>query len=56
MNSNNSNNCESVNGDGWNVKPSKLAESVVNPIRRIVDGMTIAPNPEKPLIGLTIGM
>lgn len=39
----------------WNLKPSRMAQSVLNPIRQIVDGMTIAPNPDKELIKLTIG-
>ena len=40
----------------WNLTASDIAQGVVNPIRQIVDGMTISPNPNKELIKLTIGM
>ena len=40
----------------WNLIASDIAQGVVNPIRQIVDGMTISPNPNKELIKLTIGM
>lgn len=40
----------------WNITPSQMAKNTVNPIRQIVDGMTITPNPNKELIRLTIGL
>ncbi|TRY82836.1 hypothetical protein DNTS_022052 [Danionella cerebrum] len=39
----------------WNVKPSEMSKKTLNPIRAIVDGMTLTPNPEKPMIALSIG-
>ncbi|MEQ2204151.1 hypothetical protein XENOCAPTIV_008720 [Xenoophorus captivus] len=39
----------------WEVKPSEMAENTLNPIRAIVDGMKLTPNPEKPMISLSIG-
>lgn len=39
----------------WNVNCSDFAKKTHNPIRAIVDGMTIQPNPEKPMIALSIG-
>ncbi|KAK7892092.1 hypothetical protein WMY93_024055 [Mugilogobius chulae] len=39
----------------WWVKPSEMAEKTLNPIRAIVDGMKLTPNPEKPMIALSIG-
>ncbi|KAG8198904.1 hypothetical protein JTE90_015116 [Oedothorax gibbosus] len=39
----------------WNVKPSKIAATTVNPIRSIVDNLHINPNPDKPVISLSIG-
>jgi len=61
MNSNNNNNSSGseesmiVRDMDWNLKPSELSQRVLNPIRKIVDGMTISPNPSKELIKLTIG-
>lgn len=40
---------------GWNVKMSDFARYTHNPIRAIVEGMKIEPNPEKQLIALSIG-
>lgn len=40
---------------GWNLQPSTVARNVLNPIRQIVDGMKISPNPNKEMIPLTIG-
>ena len=56
-NNNNNNNNESITPEGikWNLQPSEMAKNVVNPIRQIVDGMKITPNPDKELIRLTIG-
>lgn len=39
----------------WEVKPSEMSKNTLNPIRAIVDGMKITPNPEKPMIALSIG-
>jgi len=39
----------------WNVKVSDFAQKTHNPIRAIVDGMKIQPNPEKRMIALSIG-
>ncbi|KAL0968220.1 hypothetical protein UPYG_G00263970 [Umbra pygmaea] len=39
----------------WNIRPSKMSINTLNPIRSIVDGMTLTPNPEKPMIALSIG-
>ena len=39
----------------WNVKCSDFAQKTHNPIRAIVDGMSIKPNPEKRMIALSIG-
>ncbi|XP_068459740.1 tyrosine aminotransferase [Clinocottus analis] len=39
----------------WEVKPSEMADNTLNPIRAIVDGMQLTPNPEKPMISLSIG-
>ncbi|KAG7245318.1 hypothetical protein INR49_030873 [Caranx melampygus] len=39
----------------WEVKPSEMANNTLNPIRAIVDGMKITPNPDKPMIALSIG-
>ncbi len=39
----------------WNVRPSEMSKKTINPIRAIVDGMKLTPNPEKPMIALSIG-
>ncbi|KAL7011425.1 hypothetical protein ACKWTF_014259 [Chironomus riparius] len=39
----------------WNVQCSDFALKTHNPIRAIVDGMKIAPNPDKRMIALSIG-
>lgn len=39
----------------WNVRSSYIARNTCNPIRQIVDGMKLTPNPEKPMIALSIG-
>lgn len=39
----------------WEVKPSEMANKTLNPIRSIVDGMKLTPNPDKPMIALSIG-
>ncbi|XP_051952641.1 tyrosine aminotransferase-like [Xyrauchen texanus] len=39
----------------WNVRASEMSKNTHNPIRSIVDGMKLTPNPEKPMIALSIG-
>ncbi|CAG5958381.1 unnamed protein product [Menidia menidia] len=39
----------------WEVKASEMAKNTLNPIRAIVDGMKLTPNPDKPMIALSIG-
>ena len=39
----------------WNVEASDIARNTFNPIRSIVDGMKLTPNPDKPMIALSIG-
>ena len=40
----------------WNVQSSAIAKKTFNPIRSIVDGMKLTPNPEKDMIALSIGI
>jgi len=37
------------------VRASFMATHTDNPIRQIVDGMKLTPNPDKPMIALSIG-
>ncbi|XP_074644544.1 tyrosine aminotransferase-like isoform X2 [Tubulanus polymorphus] len=39
----------------WKVTASKIAHDTINPIRRVVEGLNLQPNPEKPMIALSIG-
>lgn len=39
----------------WEVPASKFAVNTFNPIRSIVDGMKLTPNPDKHMIALSIG-
>ena len=39
----------------WNVSASSLAKNTFNPIRNILETMNIQPNPDKPMISLSIG-
>ncbi|KAK3086702.1 hypothetical protein FSP39_022197 [Pinctada imbricata] len=39
----------------WHVPASEMARNTFNPIRSIVDGMKLTPNPEKQMIALSIG-
>lgn len=39
----------------WTVRPSEVAVNTCNPIRAIVDGMKLTPNPDKAMISLSIG-
>ncbi|XP_067120150.1 tyrosine aminotransferase-like [Centruroides vittatus] len=39
----------------WNVRVSRFADNSVNPIRTIVENMRLRPNPDKPLLALSIG-
>nr|AHM92294.1 tyrosine aminotransferase [Rousettus leschenaultii] len=40
---------------GWSVRPSDMANRTYNPIRAIVDNMKLEPNPDKPMISLSLG-
>jgi hypothetical protein len=39
----------------WSVTASDLARNTFNPIRTVVESMKLTPNPEKPMIALSIG-
>lgn len=39
----------------WKVEPSSTAKNCKNYIREIVDTLDLQPNPEKPVIALSIG-
>nr|CAD7426405.1 unnamed protein product [Timema monikensis] len=39
----------------WNVPASEIARNTNNPIRNIVENLRLDPNPDKPLIALSIG-
>ena len=39
----------------WIVEASDIARNTFNPIRSIVDGMKLTPNPDLPMIALSIG-
>lgn len=39
----------------WNVQISEFARSTRNLIREVVEGVKLEPNPEKPMIPLSIG-
>jgi tyrosine aminotransferase len=39
----------------WDVKISEFARTTHNPIRAIVEGLKIEPNPDKQMIALSIG-
>ncbi|XP_030060542.1 tyrosine aminotransferase [Microcaecilia unicolor] len=39
----------------WSVRPSDISKKTFNPIRAIVDSMNVEPNPNKPMIALSIG-
>ncbi len=40
----------------WNIKASTAATNTTNPLRAITDTNKIAPNPDKPLLNLSIGI
>lgn len=40
---------------GWNIKASKISTKTHNRIRAIVESLKIQPNPDKPMIPLSIG-
>nr|CAD7394132.1 unnamed protein product [Timema cristinae] len=40
----------------WNVPASEIARNTNNPIRNIVENLRLDPNPDKPLIALSIGI
>lgn len=39
----------------WNVRVSDIAKRTHNPIRSIVENIVVEPNPNKPMIALSIG-
>lgn len=39
----------------WAIRASEMSKRTFNPIRAIVDSMKVEPNPQKPLISLSIG-
>lgn len=39
----------------WGIPASRMARNTFNPIRSIVDGMKLVPNPNKDMIVLSIG-
>ncbi|KAK9688071.1 hypothetical protein K7432_014536 [Basidiobolus ranarum] len=39
----------------WNIRASKASQRAVNPIRRIVDNLKVAPHPQKAVISLALG-
>lgn len=39
----------------WKVEPSSTAKNCKNLIRQIVDDLNLRPNPEKPVIALSLG-
>ncbi|KAG5848558.1 tyrosine aminotransferase [Anguilla rostrata] len=39
----------------WNIRASEMSRNTLNPIRAIVDCMKLTPNPDKPMIALSIG-
>ncbi|XP_065352787.1 tyrosine aminotransferase [Cloeon dipterum] len=41
--------------EGWNVPASRVARDTHNPIRSIVENLNLNPNPDKPMIALSIG-
>ena len=41
--------------ESWCVPSSTMAKNTHNPIRKIVDGMKLTPNPKKEMIALSIG-
>lgn len=45
----------STKSSKWNIRSSKLARNTHNRIREIVESLKIEPNPEKPMIPLSIG-
>ncbi|CAL1549119.1 unnamed protein product, partial [Lymnaea stagnalis] len=39
----------------WEIPISKMADKTFNPIRSVVDTMTIEPHPDKTMITLSLG-
>lgn len=46
---------ESEKRTSWNVQASNLSKNTRNVIREIVERLKLTPNPEKPMIPLSIG-
>lgn len=49
------NNSKMKSRQSWSVKASDQARRTFNPIRDLVESMKLTPNPEKPMIALSIG-
>lgn len=39
----------------WNIDSSQFAKSTLNPVRKMIEQMKLEPNPELPMIALSIG-
>ncbi|RWS06234.1 Tyrosine aminotransferase-like protein, partial [Dinothrombium tinctorium] len=39
----------------WNIKPTKFAVNTINPIRKVIENLSVEPNPNKSFIALSIG-
>ena len=46
---------KNIRREEWKVRASIVAKNTFNPIRNILETMSIAPNPEKKMISLSIG-
>ena len=46
---------KNIHREEWRVNASIVAKNTFNPIRNILETMSIAPNPEKKMISLSIG-
>ena len=44
-----------VTGRKWNVPASDISKQTVNPIRNVIENLVLTPNPDKPMIALSIG-
>ena len=46
---------KNIRREEWKVRASIVAKNTFNPIRNILETMSIAPNPDKKMISLSIG-
>lgn len=51
----NNNHLKPIKRSRWNCEISDFARYTHNPIRAIVENLKIEPNPDKPMIALSIG-